>query len=49
MRGAATFLRQAKIVAITATEIIIETRPGNKLRIGKPMTAGGVPLWKIAP
>lgn len=48
-RGAATFLGRAKIVAITDKTITVETRPGNKLQIGKPATAGGVPIWEFTP
>lgn len=45
-RGAATFIADAKIIALMADEIAVETPAGRRLRITKPIN-GGVPLWEI--
>lgn len=47
VRGAATYLKAARVVAITAEEIVIEIRPGNRLCVTKPTNKGGVAVWKI--
>lgn len=47
VRGAATFIKAAKIMAITADAIVISTPSGRRLRITRPTTKGGVPLWEV--
>lgn len=46
-RGAATFIKGASIMAITADAIVIRTPSGQRLRITRPTTKGGAPLWEV--
>lgn len=46
-RGAATFIKGASTMAITADAIVIRTPSGQRLRITRPTTKGGVPLWEV--
>lgn len=47
VRGAATLIGAASVVAITAAEIIVEARPGRRLRITRPTTGDAVPIWTL--
>lgn len=47
-RGAATFVGDAEICLITADAIVVGTRSGARMRITKPTSSGGVPLWSLA-
>ena len=48
VRGTATFIANAEIHLITADAIIVGTRAGKRLRITRPTTPGGVPLWEMS-
>ncbi|WP_133251546.1 hypothetical protein [Zavarzinia aquatilis] len=46
-RGAATFIGDAEIYLITDEAIVVGNTTGKRLRITRPKTKGGVPLWEV--